>query len=265
MVIWLRNPQCEGAAAGSGIGVDGDVLRGEQLATLVDIDTAWREMRAQGEAELSAAGAQAQALLADAEAQAAELEARAAQRYEHAAGEGYEAGLREALADWHARVMRSPDADGLTPQRRQRDRLAQLVALAVEQMVAASDPADLFRRAAATLEQIVADGSPLEVRVHPADLRAATVAFGEAGRSWREVGCAVRLRVQADAALEPGSCQCESDLGAVDASLSLQLAAMREALARAVNSMADEADEDDPLVEDTLHDAACAEETLYDA
>ena len=65
-------------------------------------------------------------------------------------------------------------------------------------------------------------------------LRGRAVALG-----WRDAGRAVRLQVRADAALAPGACVCETDLGAVDASLSLQLAAMRGALTRAVQSVPD--------------------------
>jgi type III secretion protein L len=238
MVIWLRNPQLEGA--GAGLGVEQGVVRAAELGRVVEIDAALQALREQGEAELAAARAQAHALLEAAEARAAELIAEADQQYESAERDGYEAGLRAALTDWHERVAQSPQADGRTLEQRERDRLAELVALAVEQMIATSDPADVFRRAAATLEQILADGSPLDVRVHPSDLEAARRAFGEVAHGWRDAGCAVRLRVHADAALEPGSCVCESDLGTVDASLSLQLQAMRAALARAVDSTFDD-------------------------
>ncbi|MDH6146196.1 MULTISPECIES: type III secretion system stator protein SctL [Paraburkholderia] len=239
MVIWLRHPQFEGANAGAGVGVEDGVVRAADLGRVVDIDAALQAMREQREAELAAARAEAQALVEAAEARAAELLAQADQQYESAERDGYEAGLRAALTDWHERVAHAPEADGRTLDQHRRDRLAELVALAVEQMIATSDPADVFRRAAATLEQIVADGSPLDVHVHPADLDAARRAFGDIARGWRDAGCAVRLRVHADAALDAGSCVCESDLGTVDASLSLQLDAMRAALARAVDSTAD--------------------------
>jgi type III secretion protein L len=250
MVIWLRNPSVEGLGAGAG--VDDDIVRGEQLAEALALDDAWQALRTRGESELAAAQQQAQALLDEARVQADALVEQAAQRFEEAAAEGYDAGMRNALADWHQYVARKPDVD--TARQRQHDRLAELVALAVERLVAASDPTDLFRRAVATLEQIVADGSPLDVRVHPSDLRAANAAFGEAARSWREVGCAVRLRVQADASLAPGACVCDSDLGSVDASLDLQLASLRTALARAVSSIA--APDDDAWTDDVEEDVS---------
>lgn len=239
-MIWLRNSHAEGEAAGHGVGFDGDVLRREQLGVFVEIDAGYEAMRARCEALLEAARAEAQALREQAEAEAQCLVGEAEARYAVAAREGREAGLREALADWHARVAQAPAADGATPSQRQRGRLAELVVLAVEKIVAASDPVDLYRRAATTLDAIVSEGSPLDVRVNPAALEAATRAFAETAAAWREAGRAVRVRVRADAALEAGACLCESDLGAVNASLDQQLAATCAAIERAVRGVADE-------------------------
>jgi type III secretion protein L len=239
MTVWLRNPQVEGPAAGHGVGLADDVLRGAQFAAVVDLDAACREINERCEAALDAARADALALVEDARAQAQALVAQAQDDFAAASRRGYDDGLRNALADWHTRcTVAAADAQSLG--RRQRERLAELVALAVEQIVASTEPAVLFARAAASVERIVADGSPVRVRVHPDDLAAARTAFDEAAHGWRGAGRAVRLQVHADTALEAGACVCESDLGAVDASLALQLAAIRDALSRAVGSVADE-------------------------
>jgi type III secretion protein L len=239
MVIWLRNAQAEGAGAGPGpgVGIDGDVLRSEQLATIVDIDGAYAEMRRQCEEALAAARAQAQGIVDGAQAHAGELLTRAEQQYMSAAERGYDDGFEQGLTDWHQRAVEA-HADAGKLKRVQHDRLAELVALAVEEIVATEDPKALFARAAATVERIVADGSPIQLRVHPSDVAAANAAFQEAAAGWRDAGRSVRLHVSADAALEPGACVAETDLGAVDASLSLHLAAMRGALERAVQSVA---------------------------
>jgi len=107
------------------------------------------------------------------------------------------------------------------------------------------DPALLFAQAASTVERIVADGSPLKVRVHPDDLAAATVEFERLAAVWRDGGRTVRLYVSGDAQLERGGCLCETDIGAIDASVSLHIAAMRDAIARALNSVPEVLDEAD--------------------
>lgn len=258
MVIWLRNPQAEGPEAGLGIGVADDVLRAGDLATLVDLDARYVAMRVQCDAALEAARAEAQAIVDEAHAQAGELVARAEEEYASAARRGYDDGFTQALSEWHERALRAQE-QALTLGRQRRDRLAELVALAVQQIVATADPVALFARAAATIEHIVADGSPVQVRVHPSDLAAASAAFDDVARAWREAGRAVRLLVGADSALEPSACVIETDLGALDATLSLQLAAMRGALARAVRSVPDEDFADDPAADDESGEA-CADD-----
>ncbi|HHY6930226.1 type III secretion system stator protein SctL [Burkholderia ambifaria] len=235
MVIWLRNPQAEGT--GLGVGVEGDVLRHADLAAIVEIDAAYAEMHRQCDEALDAARARARMLLDDAQARADDLVERAMREFAQAAERGYDDGLRRGLADWHERAA-AAHAEACRIEPGQQNRLAELVTLAVEQIVASTDPKALFARAAATVERIVADGSPIHLRVHPSDLAAASAAFEEAALAWREAGRAVRLRAVADAALAPGACLAETDLGAIDASLSLHLAAMRGALARAVRSVA---------------------------
>jgi len=243
MVIWLRNPQAEGTDLG--VGVEGDVLRHERLAAIVEIDAAYAEMRRQCDEALDAARAQARMLLDDARARADELVERAMREFAQAAERGYDDGLRRGLTDWHERAAAAhAEACRLAPG--QQDRLAGLVTLAVEQIVASVDPKALFARAAATVERIVADGSPVHLRVHPSDLAAASAAFDEAAAGWREAGRSVRLCVAADATLAPGACAAETDLGVIDASLSLHLAAMRAALARAVRSVAEDPWRDAP-------------------
>ncbi|RQV23688.1 HrpE/YscL family type III secretion apparatus protein [Burkholderia cenocepacia] len=243
MVIWLRNPQAEGTDLG--VGVEGDVLRHERVAAIVEIDAAYAEMRRQCDEALDAARAEARMLLDEARARADELVERAMREFAQAAERGYDDGLRRGLTDWHERAAAAhAEACRLAPG--QHDRLAGLVTLAVEQIVASVEPEALFARAAATVERIVADGSPVHLRVHPSDLAAASAAFDEAAAAWREAGRSVRLCVAADATLAPGACVAETDLGAIDASLSLHLAAMRDALARAVRSVTEGPSRDAP-------------------
>ncbi|MFM0289874.1 type III secretion system stator protein SctL [Paraburkholderia megapolitana] len=248
MVIWLRNPDALRDGMGHGVGITDDVVRAEHFGALVEIDSAYEDLNRRCAVVLEEARTQAQAILDAAQAQADELVAQAQATYEGSARMGYEAGWEQGLADWHERSLRML-ADMPSIGQRQRDRLAQLVALAVEQIVATADPIALFRQAASTVECIVADGSPVKVRVHPHDLAAATAAFGAVAREWREVGRVVNLQVSSDAQLERGYCICETDLGAVDASLPQQLAAIRDALSRAIDGLPPDEDEPEPAMQ----------------
>jgi type III secretion protein L len=244
MVIWLRNPNAELVIGEQGAGLDNDVLRSEQFATLIEIEQGYDEMRQRCDEALQAAHAEAHEIREQAYADVRALMASADEEYAQAAQQGFDAGLKQALTDWHARGL-DLDLSAQARQQKQRDRLAELVVMAVEQIVADVDPALLFAQAASTVERIVADGSPLKVRVHPDDLAAATVEFERLAAVWRDGGRTVRLYVSGDAQLERGGCLCETDIGAIDASVSLHIAAMRDAIARALNSVPEVLDEAD--------------------
>ncbi|MBN3825131.1 HrpE/YscL family type III secretion apparatus protein [Burkholderia sp. Ac-20384] len=243
MVIWLRNPKAEGAGAGAGAGAD-DIVRAGELSTLVDVDAAYVELQEIREEAIQMARIEAGAIVEAATAEATGILAAARRKYDGAATLGYEAGFEQGLSEWQERAMRA-HAAAQTLGSRRRERLAQLVALAVEQIVSTVDSTELFARAASTIEQIVADGSPVRFAVHPADLPAARAAFDDAARRWREAGIAVRLLPSGDTTLERGACVIETDLGALDASLPQQLGAMRAALTRAMEQVPEAEFEDE--------------------
>lgn len=242
MLIWLRHSKGADEGIQAGVGVRDDVLRGEDLATLVEVDAAYHALNERCAALLDEARVQADAMRAAAQTEADDLIDQAQMFYASAYQTGYEGGWQEALTAWHERNLQTQTGMRSIGQR-QRERLAQLVALAVEQIVFSADPVMLFRQAATHVEGIIADGSPLKVRVHPDDLASASAAFDDILRTWRDAGRSVRLQVSGDAQLERGACVCEADLGAIDASLPQQLEAINAALARAVQGLPD--DEDD--------------------
>jgi hypothetical protein len=92
----------------------------------------------------------------------------------------------------------------------------------------------LFARAVTAVERLVEGADYLKVRVHPDDYEVAQREFKLASAGWNKGGRAVVLSVSPDRTLAPGSCLCESDLGIVDASLDVQLNAVRDAVTRAV-------------------------------
>jgi type III secretion protein L len=57
--------------------------------------------------------------------------------------------------------------------------------------------------------------------------------FEQAAARWHERGRPVPVTIVADRALARGSCLCETDIGSIDASLTVQLDALRMAVRRA--------------------------------
>lgn len=233
MVIWLRHAQAAGAQVPAGAGIDGDIVRADALATLVDVGHAYDETNRRCASLLAEAQQQAQAIIDAAHGEAQTLLEQAQNEYRDGMQRGYDDAWQQAIADAHARHI-ALQADEAAMGQAKRQRLADIVALGVEQVVGGTDAEARLRHAARAVDGIVADGSPIKICVHPGDLSAATQSFNEAAREWRAAGRAVRLQISGDANVEAGYCVCETDLGAIDLSLSLQLAAVRTALSGAL-------------------------------
>lgn len=268
MVIWLRHPSVElskDTETRGGLGVDDDsgILRREAFATVVALDDAQDACRREHEAILADAHRRADEITARADEEAFALIEQAQEEYESAERRGYDDGKAQALTDWYARVAQH-GAEQRDMQTLLRERLAELVVVAVEQIVRSEDTGALFARSSAALDRIADGCSYLKVRVHPDDYEAASREFARFAAEWRERGRAVPVSVSADRELGVGACICESDLGMVDASLSTQLAAMRaaveRALAREVEQAAPQTDAGDdmgqPVAGDGEPDAA---------
>ncbi|MEZ2309182.1 type III secretion system stator protein SctL [Paraburkholderia sp. RCC_158] len=267
MAIWLRSDRLlpaavsiDGDARGSGhVGAHADVVPRATFGALIEIDAAYAQLAADREATLAAARDEAAAIIAAAHAEAQTILAAARDEYEHAATRGYRDGEQRALADWVERL-----ADAGAGQRRaqlkMRERIASIVTVAVEQIVQVQHADQLFERALSAVDRIVEGATWLHVAVSPVDYDKACVAFERLSARWRDLGRPFPLSVVADKRLAPGSCLCESDFGAIDASLATQMRAMRLAVSRALKQSASElgavAESLAPYVQEHEHAAA---------
>ncbi|MBN3759791.1 type III secretion system stator protein SctL [Burkholderia sp. Ac-20365] len=243
MVIWLSRPRDAHATHDTAgkrkdeprVGLVGDIVPRETFGMLATIDDVYGRVEAERQAILAAAQIEREQVLQSARAEAAALIASAAREREAAEERGYAEGVARGEAQWIERIA-ALSADAQRLQNSMRNRMAELVVLAVEQLVRTESAQALFARATDTIDRIVEGSANLRVSVHPGDLDAARAAFDEFDARLRTLGRPVPLAVVADPRLEPGACVCESDLGIVDASLSTQLDSMRAAIVRALNT-----------------------------
>jgi type III secretion protein L len=250
MVIWLRRNQraiaaTKGENIAMNLGLNGDVIPGDIFGEMLTLKQAAETLACEREAILAEARAQAEQLCVQAHSQAEKIlddAARSAQQlvedarkeYDRAANDGYEDGLERARSEWMAKVASSADTQAQL-QQRMRQRLAEIVSAAVEQIVSVQSRDALFERAVVTIERIVDGATYLRVAVHPQDFDRAQATFERFASRWREAGYRLSVSVTADKRLPVGSCLCESDCGTIDASLDTQLRAMRNAVSRALN------------------------------
>lgn len=230
MVIWLRSDR---ALPDARAGAYGDVIPRDAFGALVEIDEGYAQLAADRDVILAQARREAQAIIDAAHREAQQIVEQARCEYDCAAQRGYQAGEKQALADWLDRLADVGDEQRKI-QTKLRERLAEIVTLAVEQIVRVQQADTLFERALSTIDHIVEGATYLRVAVSPIDYDKACIAFERLSARWRELGRPFPLSVVADKRLEAGSCICESDFGSIDASLATQLRAMRSAVARAL-------------------------------
>ncbi|MDN7716619.1 type III secretion system stator protein SctL [Burkholderia gladioli] len=215
------------------LGAASDVLPRELFGSLVALDDAYAALADDRAALIEAAHQEAAHIVEAGRAEAEAILDIARREREAAAQAGYRDGYDRALGDWMDRLADVAHAQNQL-QVRMRERLADIVASAVEQIVKTENRAALFERALASVERIVDGATYLRVAVHPDDLDSAKDVFDRLATRWRELGRPIPMSVVGDKRLAPGSCVCESDFGAVDASLDTQLRAMHGAVSRAL-------------------------------
>ncbi|AVS73018.1 FliH/SctL family protein, partial [Paracidovorax cattleyae] len=167
----------------------------------------------------------------DAEALLVQARDDARRLVEQATAEASEAAARR----WHAEFA-ALQASHAAAMGGMEQRLAAVVAMAVERMVLAEPRQALLQRAVLTLRDTLGDARTARLRVHPDDADAARAALSAIG----DDPDAPRVQVEADAGLAPGSSVFDADIGRLDTSLQVQLAGLRSALERAVRVAAEE-------------------------
>ncbi len=226
MAVWLRHGPCT-------VGLDQGLVRAADFAQLATMSDAVAALD-RHVAELSAnAQADAEQLVADASAEAEQIRAAAIAQEQLGYEAGLERGARDAQEAWAQRAVDEAQL-ALSRLERQKERLRDIVSLAVERVIGQTDRKALFERALATISKLVKDTPLLTLRVSESDSDSAR----DAVRTMlEEIGGGPQIEVISDANLAVGSCLFESDLGLIDAGLKTQLAAIRRAVGNAAQQI----------------------------
>lgn len=253
MLIW-KHP------GGSQLLAERGIVRSHELATVTQLAGILGQARYEAEAIRHRADEEAGRIVAQARAQASQLvdeanrqadsvREQAAQAADDEYKRAYDEGRHEAAQEWHTRLAELQAAhdalfDGME------DRLAAIVAIAVERIVRAEPREAAFSRALQGVREAMRDAGSARLRVHPDEAPAAQAALAADAALLAE---GPRVVVEADPALPPGACIFESPWGQLDASLDVQLAGMRAALQRATRGALAEAGERPAAGADTGH------------
>jgi type III secretion protein L len=222
MVVWLRHGPCV-------VGLEQGLVRAQDFAQLVTMAEAAATVSAQLDGLRAAAQAEAAHITEVATAEAEAIRAEASQLRERAYDDGFASGRDAALEEWTQRAVDEAQV-ARAGLERQKERLRDLVALAVERVIGQTDRKALFARALGTLSTLIQEVPLLTLRVHEADHGSAQAALTDLMSNLNLAGS--RVEIVRDATLAQGSCLFESDRGQIDAGLDTQLAAIRRALTK---------------------------------
>ncbi|KVQ06825.1 type III secretion system stator protein SctL [Burkholderia ubonensis] len=234
MGIWLRRASDALGDGEPGIGSDSEVIRRDALGVLLELDAACAQIEEARTIVLDRARVEAAEILATAEEHAAVLLAAARQQRDEAAEQGYREGRERAQSEWMERLAEAGDLRRRA-QLGMRERLAEIVTQAVEQIVRAEGGRALFARALEKIEQIADGAAYVRIGVHPDDHADARKILGALATRWRKAGRSIPLRIVKDPRIARGGCLCESDSVVVDIGIDAQLQAVRLAAGRALN------------------------------
>lgn len=221
MAVWLKSGSHH-------IGVDDGIVRRADFAELLQAC----ELGARAQAALTDAEAEAARITADATERARALLQDAASEAERLRTQGYDTGLREAASRW-ADETATKAFDAQRSVHKASERLAELVSLAAQRVIEQEDKEGLYRRALRTVHQMATDTKTLVLHIGADDAEHARAIVADLAN---EVGIAVPLEVRVDVRLHTGGCVLESDYGVIDASMGLQIEAVRKAISKAARA-----------------------------
>jgi type III secretion protein L len=225
MAFWIRSGELE-------LGVSDGVLRQAQFAQVVEV-CALTTLAANKLSQASdRAGVIVAEALSDAEKRIAAVNAESIR----IRADAKQQGLRDAAELW-AQEMAEKAFDAQRSMQRASDRLAELVALATQRVIEVEDKEGLYRRALRTVRHL-ADGSKTLVLHIGAD--DAEYARSVVGQLAREIGIEIPLEVKVDSRITSGGCMLESDYGVIDASIGLQIQAVKRAITKAAKAALDQ-------------------------
>jgi type III secretion protein L len=144
--------------------------------------------------------------------------------------QAYRQGNLLAVTEWHEQqlIAAKSKADKALQLH---EKLADVVTTAVERIVQGEGRAALFKRALKSVQSLASGLTAITLRVNAIDENDATASIADLLHTHRPHQ---QMNVVVDSSLAPGSCIFESEAGVLDASLQIQLDALRAAMSRAV-------------------------------
>lgn len=221
--------QMIGLRTTSQVVIQTDIVRREELMTLMSCDQVEQKMRERVRERLDQAAEQAEQIVEQANAEAANIRQAARERFERSGRLGYAAGQRAAVRAWNDQCLQQ-SSDEQQRWQAEREHWIGVVVDACAALLHDQDPSALYQRAAQALDHVGAmRAQTLTVHVAYGQGAQARAAF-DAMTSGQQAPT-IDVREMED--IQVGHCRCEWAGGCLETGLQLELDMLREALGRA--------------------------------
>jgi type III secretion protein L len=171
---------------------------------------------------------EANALIERATAEAAAIRAEANAAFEAEKRRGYEEGAAQAKLEAAERMMETVGGT-LDYFTKVEETMVELVIGAVDRVIGELEDRELVRRVVKNALSVVRSQKQVTVRVAPDQAAAVKEQLNDILKPYPSIGM---VDIVADGRLTRGGCILESDIGSVDASVEIQLEAIRRAIAK---------------------------------
>jgi type III secretion protein L len=222
MAVWIKLGRLEA-------GFEHGVILKEEFAQLCSMIEACRAAEREAKVLVAMAEAQAQQIVATAVADSREKIEDAERLRKSGFTRGYDKGVEVASEKWASAAIATAQSDRSALERKT-ERMAQLVTEAVQLIIESEDSVGLYKRALRTVVKSVSNVSTLTLRVSEGEQECARRAIDEIVT---QLNCRTPIDVVADRRINLGACVFEYDHGCIDASLDVQLEAIKRAVSRA--------------------------------
>ncbi|HSI82144.1 MAG TPA: HrpE/YscL family type III secretion apparatus protein [Candidatus Methylacidiphilales bacterium] len=174
----------------------------------------------------------AEKLLADAHAEAERLRAEAIKVFESEKKRGYEAGLDEGREQIATQLMETA-MDSVTNMAAMEERIVDVVVRSLKKILGDMDNREVVVKVVQRALEMVRNQKQVLLRVSPGDVTSVQERLDELMRRFPAIDV---IDVKADSRLKAGGCILETDVGMVEASVDVQVEAIKNALLNSIRA-----------------------------
>lgn len=209
----------------------GKILKCADYASIVSAKTLVQEAEKEKDGILNGAKKQSEKIISDAKKQADKITAEAKSVYESEKKRGYDDGVADGKTEMADQLMAlaTKNADSLTKLEKD---VTSVVIRAIKKIIGDIDKTELITSVVKNSLKMIKSQKQAVLKVAPSE---AAILRDRVNELIKDAPNLDFLDIVSDAHLSPGACLLETDLGVIDASIDIQVAAIEKSIGRGIN------------------------------